>query len=479
MSNLLKKQQILATTAFGEASVANPSPVVQITGQYGLLDDVLTATLGGTTETIDSKFSVSTGTGASNVAAIVSRREAQCKAGQGLLCRITAVFSQGVANSTQQAGFITSESSFCFGYNGADFGIVHSRDGQLEYQELLVTSSAVGNQAATITVDGVDYIVNLTTGTEVHNAFEIATSLNTQVGGYSFTSNSNTVYALAQLPDFGGGSFAFTSANAVASWTQIQNGTIPSETWVNKADWNVRSDIDIDPALGNVYQIQMQYLGFGGIRFFVEDPETAEFVLVHVIQYANSATVPSVSNPIFRVGWAVRNTGNTTDIILQGASAAAFIEGKIEYDGKPRGFCQTQPSVGVTRVNVLGFRNRLTFNGTANRAEIIPLILSLATDTTKIAVFEIIQDPVPSGGDLIWSYVDQNLSLMEVTTDNTPIVGGTPVACINVTSGSAAVLDMQKILESQSPNAEFSITARVTSGLLSEMSASGTWKEDL
>ncbi len=482
MSNILNEQQVLSTTAFGELLTATLMPVVQVTAQYGLLDDVLTANLGGTTTTNDSKFVVSTGAGANNVSAIVSSREAQYKAGQGLSCRITALFTQGVASSTQQAGFITSESAFGFGYNGADFGIVHAKNGQLENQELTVTVGATVAGNVTVTVDGNPYTVPLTIGTTIKTAFEIATSLKAQVPGYSFTSDNDVVYALAQLPDFGGGAFTFAAGatGSAAAWVEIQNGTIPTETWVNKADWNVKPDIAIDPTKGNVYQVQIQYLGFGGIKFYVEDPVTANYELVHVIRYANTATVPSVSNPIFRVGWAARNTGNTSDIIVQGASAAAFVEGNITFDGAPKGTCTNNPSVGTTRENVLALRNRLTFNSTANRAEIIPLLISLATDTTKTAVFEVLMNPEVAIGDFLdWQFFDESLSLMENATNSVNITGGTTVACFLVRANSSLLVDMQKILQSHPPGAEFSIAARVTSGSASEMDVSATWKEDL
>lgn len=471
----------LSTSAFGNLMTSEETPLIQITAQYGLLGDVLSASIGGSTTTVDSKFKCSTGTGANNVSAIISSREAQYKAGQGLACKITAIFTAGVANSTQQAGFLTSESAFCFGYDGVDFGILHSRDGELENQELTITNSASGSENATIFIDGVSYSVPLTSGTVQKNAYEISSYLNSNAPGYRFTSNDDTVYALAQLPDFGGGAFSFSSATAVAAWVQIKAGALPIETWIKKSDWNVRPNIDINPIKGNVYKIQIQYLGFGGICFFVENPKTAQFEIVHIIQYANTETVPSVSNPIFRVGWAARNTGNTSDISVQGGSAAAFVEGKVKFDGRPNGFCQEQESVSTTRVNVLGFRNRMTFNGTANRAEIIPKLLSLATDTTKIAVFEIIQDPVPAAGEFLeWQYVNESLSLMEATTTNAEVVGGSPVACFNVTAGGIPPINMSEILEFQSPVAEFSITARVVgTGTGATMSASGTWKEDL
>lgn len=481
-NNAQIEPQVLQTTAFGELLTAAPKPVVQITAQYGLLDDVLPVALGGTTSTIDSKFSVSSGVGSSNVAAIVSSREAQYKAGQGLACRITALFTQGVASNTQQAGFITSESSFSFGFNGTEFGILHAKDGELEYQELTVTSGATSANDATVTVDGVAYTVPLTIGTTNKSAFEIATSLDAQVPGYNFTSDNGVVFALAQLPDFGVGAFTYSAGatGSAAAWVQIKNGALPAEAWVKKADWNVNPNIDIDPTKGNVYQIQLQYLGFGGIKFYIENPDTANYELVHIIKYANSATVPSVSNPIFRVGWAVRNTGNTTDVTIQGASAAAFVEGEVVYDGATKGSCTTTIGVSTATENVLSLRNRLAFNGTTNRAEIIPLLISLATDTSKSAVFDILMEPEVNAGDFLdWQFFNEPLSLMELATNKVDIIGGVPVACFIVKASSSLVIDMQKILQAHPPGAAFSIAARVTSGAASDMDVSATWKEDL
>ena len=188
MSNILNKEQVLPLTAYDQLLISDSTPVMQITAHYGLLDDVLPVNLGGTTSAANSNFITSTGTGANNVSAIVSSREIQYRAGQGIRCEISALFTQGVPNSTQQAGFITSESSFSFGYNGADFGIMHSRDGNLESQELTITTGASGSENASINIDGNPYSVPITPGSTQQNAYEIATYLDANVPGYNFTS---------------------------------------------------------------------------------------------------------------------------------------------------------------------------------------------------------------------------------------------------------------------------------------------------
>ena len=480
MSNNVMPEQIevnnFPLTAYDQLLVSNSTPVAQITAHYGILDDVLTANLGGTTTTANSNFIASTGTGANNVSAIVSQREVQYRAGQGMRCEISALFTAGTANSTQQAGFLNSESALCFGYNGVDFGILHSRGGNLENQELTLTVGAGGAESATINIDGTPYIVPLTAGTTEENAYEIATYLDANVLGYGFSSVQSVVYCLAQLPDFGGGSFTFTSATAVGAWVQITAGILGAETWVNQADWNGTS-VTIDPQKGNVYQIQMQYLGYGGIFFWIKDPLTSRFVLVHTIHYESSDVIPSVANPIFRIGWACRNTGNTSDIQVKGASAGSFTEGAVHYDGRPKGLCRENLTVTTALENVLTVRNRITFNGEANRAEIVPLLLSLSTDTAKTAVFEIILNPVVTGA-LIFERYGVN-SLMEFAADNVLVTGGDVLACFDVSASGALLVDVAKTIENMLPGEQYCICAKVSSGASSEMGVALTWKEDL
>lgn len=472
--------QNLQKTAFGELQVAQMNPVIQITAQYGLRSEVESAVIGGTVTAEDSKFIASTGTGASNIASVASTRLATYRAGQGLAARFTSIFTTGVADSSQIAGLVTSESLIGFGYNGADFGILLARGGELEQWELQVTGGAGGGgENATITIDGNAYIVPLSSGSPELNAYEISVSLNSQVPGYGFSSVSDTVVVLAQLPDLGAGAFTFSSATATATFTNIQNGLIPPETWVNKADWNVNPNIDIDPTLGNVYQVQMQYLGFGGIQFYIENPETSEFELVHVIKYANSSTVPSVSNPIFRMGWGVRNSGNTTDVVIQGASGAIFIEGDIVVDSPSVGFSATQTSIGTTRTSIASLQNRRTYFGTANRAEIIGRSLVLSTDTSKIAKFELILNPTVASGEFLefTSLGDSNLG--ETSDSAVEITGGQVIAAYDVKAASPFKVDIGDVTSKLQPADILCIAASVSSGASSEMSAALTWQDDL
>ena len=153
----------------------------------------------------------------------------------------------------------------------------------------------------------------------------------------------------------------------------LNNGT-PS--WVTQANWNVDvmdgtgSDSNpsgqlLDPTKGNVFQIKYQYLGFGALYFYVENKETGNFNLVHIIKYANTYTVPSLYNPSMPLLWAVENTTNNTDIVVKAGSGMAAVEGKRSYLGPRHGESNTKTSV-TTQVAAFSLKNCSTYNTIVN-----------------------------------------------------------------------------------------------------------------
>ncbi len=476
-------------TAFGDLKSESMTPITQISAEYGLLEQVLTVAdseESGTNTVVDNKFTCQTGTSATGLASITSFRQLTYNAGQGAMARITAIFSPGVALNQQAAGLISAENIFAFGFIGVDFGIIHAFDGENESQELTITTPAAGAENATITVDGDGFTVPLTAGTVQHNAFEISNSLNAQVANYTFSSNDDQVVAQARISG-PAGAFAFSSATAIAAWVQTVTGVFPTIELIKQVDWNVEDRLTgnaesiLNPLKGNVYQIQYQYLGFGAIKFSVEDSATGDFILVHVIRFANKNTVPSVTNPTFRVGWISRNVGNTSNVTTSGGSASAFIEGMIRRSTPPRAEDNDQLSIGTILTNIITFRNRIHFEGMVNRVEVIPLLATLSAQTNKSAFFEVRANP-SFGGDLDFSYIDKANSVMEIATDSVTVSGGRLLAAKTVVSGSSEDLDFNTRVEqifAALPGQTFSIACRMSSGAAADAQATGTWTEGI
>lgn len=470
-------QQILTTTAFGELSIAQPTPVSQIAANYGISDKTFLFTSGtGSSSSADSLFIADTGGTSDSLSVILTKRHMLYRPGQGAMTRFTAIYDTPAAGSQQYAGFITSTDSFAIGYNGTEFGVLHAHNGVTELQELTITSPAGGSENATITIGGTPYVVPLTSGTIQHNAYEIAVSLTSQNQAYSFTSNEDTVVAVS-IDAAPVGSFAFVSNTSVASWAQLAAGSLPVEEWTIQSSWNQNTFPSLDTTKGNVFQVTMQYLGFGAIEFSAEDPETGGFVLLHRIEYANKNTTPSITNPTLRSGWLTRNTTNSTSIKIKGASVGTFNEGNVVITEDPRGLSNTQVGVGSAQTNVLTIRNRTTFGDIRNRAEHIPLSISAFTDGTKGAILELRKN-ADITGDLNYSYVNKGQSIIEVATDGGAVTGGEVLSVASVTT-SGFPIDLTKFGIRLFPNETLTISMAAVSGPNVDMTAAIVGVEDL
>lgn len=476
-------QTELVKAAFGELLATSLTPLTQISAQYGLLTDTFTVTdagSSGSTSVVSEKFTCQTGVAADGLASILTRKQLAYKAGQGATARFTAVFDTPVADNTQAAGLITAENSFAFIYAGTAFGILYTHGGVVEVQELTITVAAAGAETATVTIDGTPYNVSLTgIGTLQGDAYEIAESLSTQVPNYLFTSDDDTVVAVSVLAG-ARGAYAFSSTGtATAAWSQITAGSPTTDVFIPQASWNGDIKADLNPQLGSVYQISFQYLGFGAIKFFIEDNDSSDFVLVHTIKYSNTNINPSVTNPTFRVGWLATNSGNTSNVTMQGASAAAFIEGRLVRSGPSNSESNDQLSIGSTITNVLAVRNRISFGDKVNRAELLLRFASLSSQTNRTAFFQILVNPTFSA-PVTWNYINKSASIAEVTKTSVTVTGGEQIAILTVTDGSPVQIAFND------ENADgilagdiLCIAAVIPTGAAADCQATMTWKEDI
>jgi hypothetical protein len=411
-------------SAFGEISVAENTPRVQMAANYGIVDKAFVLKTGTATVVAEDSLFKATVNAAGETAAALSKHQITYRPGQGAINPYTAIFAPATPGSEQVAGFISATDGFGFGYNpDGEFGVLHSHDGKTEIQELTVTTPAVGAENATVTINDTPYTVPLTVGTIEHNAREIAASLLAQVPAYDFTSNGAQVVAASQISAVQG-AFAFSSSTAVAAWSQVEAGVAVTNDWTAIADWNQYVPPDLNPQKGNVYKIQFQFLGFGGIEYYVENPKTAQFDLVHRIEYPNKNILPSVTNPTFRLGWAITNLTNSTPLTISGASTAGFIEGKIVLTEDPITVEGTTATLAQTKTALLTIRNRTILNEQRNRAELFQLKVAASTDSSKGAIVEVLKFSDLPDPDIQFEYFDKDKSITEVSYDQYAVTGG-------------------------------------------------------
>lgn len=137
----------------------------------------------------------------------------------------------------------------------------------------------------------------------------------------------------------------------------------------------------LDKTKGNVFQIKYQYLGFGAIFFYIEDSNTGAFTLVHVIKFANLNITPNLIQPSLSYVMRAENDGsNATSIKVSGATAALFVEGRVEMLGITYGRDNNKSTI-TTETNILSIRNCTTYNGVANRAQMRFRLFSFGSNT--------------------------------------------------------------------------------------------------
>lgn len=355
---------------FGSIHTESITPVFQIDSVYGInaaemLSTTGRAIAGATSATItgnNNLFTVSTGTTSYSFATIQSRRRLRYRAGQGIVGRFTALWPARADSAYLIAGFGTSESGFYFGYahlssaglTSQEFGIFHVTGGVRSIRTLTVS-------AHTATAGNVSIVLNSATAVDIAvlSGDSITTVANKIAAGtypgWTAEARGSTVIFLANDAAVKSGTYTATGAGVTASFATTLEGVASTDTFIPKSTWNGdkldgtgASGATLDPTKGNVFQINIQYLGFGSVVFLVEvgaEGNNAEFVEVHTIRFPNSRTTTSVSQPSFPFTMTAYSAGSTTDLSVKAGSCAGFIEGNIRLIGPRSSFSNVSTTV--------------------------------------------------------------------------------------------------------------------------------------
>jgi len=416
------------TMPFGSVHTEKATPELQVDAVYGLNPREVIATTGhavnplsansGTNTATGNLFKCSTGTTQYSFASIQSAKRIRYRPGQGVMARYTALFSTPAASSILVAGVGTAESGFYFGYNGTSFGILYSNGGVREIQTLTVTTASTATNDYDVTLNGVAYTATATNNNDtVKTAYEIAQGT---YAGWKAEARGSTVIFLADSVGVKNGSFSLGQSGAgtpaAGSFAETNAGVAGTDTWIPQESWNGdvmdgtgASGITLDPTKGNVFEIGIQYLGFGDITFKIETSTTGSqptYTLVHTIKNANQLTSPTLSQPSFPFTMSAYSAGSTTDVSVSCASFSGFIEGEKKLLG-PRmtPFVETNGFVGSTASTyypLFTIRNDLTHahNGNtlkANQSIVYPLSISAAHDDATPITFYLIRNATLAG----------------------------------------------------------------------------------
>ena len=434
---------------FGSLHTENLTPIFQSDGVYGLnsTNQLATTSGSGTATTENSSFKVSTGTTIYSVGAIQSRKRLRYRPGQGTVLRFAATFTTGVADSYQVAGQGHSEDGYFFGYKNSTFGILHNKRGVREVQTLTVTTGATSNGNVTITLNSVAFTVAVTNASNIQRTvWEISQGT---YAGWRAEPRGATVVFLANDAGVKSGTFSFNAGTtgSAATIASTRAGVAATETFIPQSSWNGDvmdggadadnpSGVLLDPTKGNVYQIQMQYLGFGSVSFWIETATSgrnnAEFVCVHTIKNPNNLTDTHVGNPSMPFTMAVYSAGSTTDLSIKVGSFGGFIEGQKVLHGNRYSYFNQLTTVGATNYQALfTVMNTRYFKGVTNQSVINIISTSGALKHTQPCVFYIIKNGTLTGNPNFsqyatdsCSYVDTSATTVSVTSNDQIIWSG-------------------------------------------------------
>jgi len=495
MPNFFNKVEIaggLTKTAFGDLITAELTPVVNVDFSYVLHPELVTTRLNNGAASIDAnRMKLSTGAGANQSAQLFTNIPIKYYAGIGVVARFTALFTTGVAGSTQIIGIGDSGDFLGIGFDGADFGVFRRKGGGPEIRSLQVTTGSTTAENITITLnDDVDATVAVTnSGDATVTANEIAAHDFSNLGrGWKAVPNGDTVNFISYCAAPYSGTYSLSGATtAVGSFSQKLLGITPIvEDWVKQTAWSYDrfleaddpdaspSGITLDPANGNVFQIVFGWLGFDAMAFYIKHPVTREYELVHVIEYANANLTPSVNIPTLPICAIVENTTNTTDMVLYSSSMGGFIQGK-----KPKATVKhvhiiDKTFTDATVVPAITLHNNGVFAGKINRVRMRLTGVSAVVDSGKPIALQIIRGATLVGASFSEHNVGESVALFDIAAS--ALSGGETVKAFPVASGD----DKDKILDLALEPTEF-ITiagAQTASGTDSVTKIIIEWEED-
>ena len=208
------------------------------------------------------------------------------------------------------------------------------------------------------------------------------------------------------------GSYSFSSSGtgtaAAGTFAQAQAGASPVDTWTYIDNWNGNVPASFDPAKLNVYGMDFRWLGAGRIRFFMEDPNTGKFTVIHTITWTKNQTglYPHINNPSLRIVYrsGTTNTAITPsqNVVVSGASAFGAIQGIVNQTGASQSYYALDGSTRAkdTVWHLLSIQNPWVRNGQVNKSSLVLQDMSVATKSTDPAVIYIVKNAVGTS-DLI------------------------------------------------------------------------------
>lgn len=424
--NIISTLPDTAVTAFDEPLAVGITPIIQADSIYGLDPDfwITTQLNNGNITLANSTWQVNSGTSAGGYARLATSKYMTYQPGQGAMFRWTAAFTTtndantkaafGIDNIVQNTGPIDREDGYSFGYSGAadndthrKIGILHRRGGKTETRALTITVAPTGAQTAVVTLNSISYTISLTASTSVfYTASQIANALkaiDTANNLWDIEGCNGIVTFTSYSPGAKSGTYSFSSSGtgtiAVAGFTTIQAGVSPIDVWTYVDQWDNQT-IQFDPTKLNVYAVDMRWLGAGRVRFFMEDPSTGKFVLVHTQKWSSQYTVPHITKPSLRIAYRSGTTNPAVtpsrNVVVTGASVMSGIQGIINQTGSSQGWFNIDSTTRAKDkvYHLMSIQNPFVRSNTVNKASLALQTLTISVQGNDPSVIYVVKNAI-------------------------------------------------------------------------------------
>ncbi len=473
---------------YNELITAERTTLFNVSWAYSVNMDIVDVRTnnGGTVTQSEGKIQVSTGTNTNSQALIVTRDVVRYEPGQGAGVIFSFTFDEGVIGSNFCVGVGDEEDGYFFADIDGVLNTLRRRGGVKETHILTITAGATNSGNITITLDGSTKVIAVTAGDSIRDIVQkiIAEDFSNVSTGWSNVERGVTVIFRSFPAKIitGSVSFADTDTTLVAaSFSRELTGVASTDDLTPQSGWNRDkldgkgiSGIDIAKTKGNVFKIGYRWLGYGPANFELGDPNEKFFDVVHVDEYGNKNTEPSILNPTLPFCIFAENTTNNTNLTVESSSVRGFVEGRVDFKGIPKSQDNTKDGI-TTLTNIITIRNKLIYNSQTNRVRLDFTAIGFSADGTKNAIFSIIKNAF-IGGVPVFTDIKTGNSPAEFDIAGTTVTGGDlihsgPLAKV----GSIDIADIGRFIRDLAPGEQ------ITLAMVSENSTIGTatvnWEE--
>jgi hypothetical protein len=332
----------------------------------------------------------------------------------GLALRITfsACFSNPVSGCRQIIGHGDQNNGVFFGYNGTNFGIMRRYSGRSEIRILTIETGSTSTGNIVVELDGITTNIPVVSGDSIYtitekiaNGVKVAPYyLQTQYaymkpGWISYLERSNKVQFLAEDSGPHDGNYSVSGQGVTGTFSRIQTGVSSIDEWTYVYDW-IYDRMDgmnalpvLDFTKGNIFEIDMQWLGFGNIAFKIESPISGRFITVHIIRYPNKYSSPSLHVPNQPLMLEAYNGTTTNYVSVSTSCMTSHTLGNHNiYNTTRFGTSEIKKKYASKekRYNILTLKNPPTFMSTTNVTSQLGLSIASSWKANSAAIFHVI-----------------------------------------------------------------------------------------